>query len=166
MQHETHADDAHIEGDDREPLPFWRVKTLEQMTPVEWESLCDGCARCCLLKLEDEDSGEVFLTRLACKLLDVGKCRCSDYHNRFAKMPDCIEIDPEKVRTLGWLPTSCGYRRVAEGRDLAWWHPLVSGSPETVHEAGISVRSWARSEAKVAVHTMHRYIIPNPPDID
>jgi uncharacterized protein len=149
-----------------EPAPFWKTKTLEEMTPAEWESLCDGCARCCLLKLEDEDSGEVFLTRLACKLLDVGKCRCSDYHNRFAKMPDCIEIDPEKVRKLDWLPTSCGYRRVAEGRDLAWWHPLISGSPDTVHAAGISVRSWARSETKVAMHTFHRYIIPNPPDVD
>ena len=150
MQHDDDAEAAVSPGA-AQTLPFWKTKALEEMTPTEWESLCDGCARCCLLKLEDEDSGEVFLTRLACKLLDVSKCRCSDYANRFAKMPDCIEIDPEKVRKLDWLPTSCGYRRVAEGRDLAWWHPLISGSPDTVHEAGISVRSWARSESKVTM---------------
>ncbi len=152
-------------GPAHQPEPFWRTKTLEQMNRAEWESLCDGCARCCLLKLEDEDTGDVLLTRLACKLLDVGKCRCSNYENRFSLMPDCLEIDPERVRTLGWLPQSCAYRRVAEGRDLAWWHPLISGSPDTVHDAGISVRGWARSEAKVAVHNFHKYIIPELPDL-
>ncbi len=145
--------------------PFWRTKTLEQMTRAEWESLCDGCGRCCLLKLEDEDTGDILLTRLACRLLDVGKCRCSNYENRFAQVPDCIEIDPAKVRALSWLPASCGYRRVDEGRDLAWWHPLVSGSPETVHQAGVSVRAWARSEHKVNPETFHRFIIPDLPDL-
>jgi uncharacterized protein len=145
--------------------PFWRTKTLEQMTPAEWESLCDGCGRCCLLKLEDEDTGDILLTRLACRLLDVGKCQCSGYATRFEQVPDCIEINPEKVRALGWLPSSCGYRRVDEGRDLAWWHPLVSGSAETVHQAGVSVRSWARSERKVNPDTFHRYIIPDLPDM-
>lgn len=139
--------------------PFWRTKTLEQMTPAEWESLCDGCGRCCLNKLEDEDTGEIHLTRLACGLLDLGSCRCSDYENRRAKMPDCITIDAEKARTLSWLPPTCGYRLVAEGRDLEWWHPLVSGSPDTVHQAGISVRGWARSETKVKTEAFWKYII-------
>lgn len=139
--------------------PFWRVKALEEMSKAEWESLCDGCARCCLVKLEDEDTGEVHLTRLACRLLDVGSCRCGDYANRFAKMPDCVSIDAEKIRQIDWLPDTCAYRLVAEGRDLYWWHPLLSGDPQTVHAAGISVRGWAISEAKAKPNTMHRYII-------
>ncbi len=142
-----------------EPKPFWETKTLEEMTAAEWESLCDGCGRCCLNKLEDEDTGEIVLTRLACALLDIGQCRCSDYPNRFAKMPDCINLTPEKVRTLAWLPSTCGYRRVKEGRGLAWWHPLISGDPETVHQAGISVRGFARSETGVKEHNFARYII-------
>jgi len=140
-------------------LPFWSAKTLEEMTRSEWESLCDGCGRCCLVKLEDEESGEVHLTKLACRMLDQSTCRCSDYPNRQTKMPDCVAIDPEKVRRLVWLPESCAYRRLAEGRDLAWWHPLVSGDPDTVHEAGISVRGWVRSEKAVRPSAIARYII-------
>lgn len=142
-----------------DPLPFWKTKTLDEMSASEWESLCDGCGRCCLLKLEDEDTNKVYLTRLACSLLDIGSCRCSDYANRFARMPDCIAIDPQKVREIEWLPRTCAYRLVEERKDLYWWHPLVSGSPETVHEAGISVRGFARSEAKVKPQSFHRYII-------
>ena len=140
--------------------PFWEVKTLEQMTSAEWESLCDGCGRCCLLKLEDEDTSQVYLTRLTCRLLDQGTCRCKDYANRHEKVHDCLSIDVAKVRSLEWLPASCGYRRIDEGRGLAWWHPLVSGSPDTVHEAGISVRSMqTRSEARVKPTTLYKYII-------
>lgn len=142
--------------------PFWQVKALEEMNPQEWESLCDGCGRCCLVKLEDEDTGEVDLTRLSCKLLDAGTCRCSDYENRFDKVHDCIKIDAQKVREIDWLPATCAYRLVGEGKDLAWWHPLVSGNPETVHEAGVSVRGWVLSEAKVKPKDMHRYIIKEP----
>lgn len=138
---------------------FWRHVPLESLSDRQWEALCDGCGRCCLLKLEDEDTGKVHLTRLSCRLLDVGTCRCSDYLNRHKRVSDCIRIDPETVRNLAWLPVTCGYRRVAEGRDLAWWHPLISGDPETVHQAGISVRGWARSETSVHEAEWMRYII-------
>lgn len=156
-------DDIMIAGNaaETEPrAPFWRSRTLEDFSPAEWEALCDGCGRCCLVKLEDEDTAEIHLTRLSCSLLDIGSCRCSDYENRHAKMPDCITITPEKVRTLGWLPPTCGYRLIEEGKDLLWWHPLVSGSTDTVHQAGISVRRLARSEAGVKAERLHRYIIP------
>ena len=138
--------------------PFWAVKPLEEMTSAEWESLCDGCGRCCLLKLEDEDTGDIHLTKLACRMLDIGSCRCRDYPNRFAEVPDCLSIDADVVRRLSWLPPTCGYRLVAEGKPLAWWHPLVSGSRETVHEAGISVRGFARSEIG-AGDDWERYLI-------
>ena len=120
--------------------PYWRTKTLEEMTREEWEALCDGCARCCLLKLEDADTGEIAYTDIACRLLDSGTCRCTRYRQRLRLVPDCVDLTPERVRQLSWLPSTCAYRLVAEGRDLAWWHPLVSGDPETVHRAGISVR--------------------------
>ena len=143
----------------RTDVPFWRRKTLEQMTPDEWESLCDGCGRCCLVKLEDDDTGEVFLTSVACSLLDPKTCRCSDYPNRFSSMPDCISVTPQAVRTLAWLPETCAYRLVHEGKDLYWWHPLQSGDSQTVAEAGISVGDWTVSEAKVATKDLDRYIV-------
>lgn len=126
--------------------PFWRVKRLEEMDAAEWESLCDGCGRCCLNKLEDFDTGEIAWTDVACRLLDGETCRCRDYTKRHEMVADCIQLSPEEVRTLSWLPPTCGYRLVAEGRDLYWWHPLVSGDPESVHQAGISVRGRTVSE--------------------
>lgn len=120
--------------------PFWRTKTLPEMTSEEWESLCDGCARCCLVKLEDEDTGAFHFTDVACTLLDAGACRCREYADRDTLVPDCVRLTPEAVPTLGWLPASCAYRLVGEGRDLPSWHPLVSGDPASVHEAGVSVR--------------------------
>jgi uncharacterized cysteine cluster protein YcgN (CxxCxxCC family) len=142
-----------------ESVPFWKAKKLEEMSRDEWEALCDGCARCCMVKLEDDDTSEIHLTRLACSMLTVKTCRCSNYPERFSLMPDCIDVTVEKVRELKWLPASCAYRRVDEGRDLAWWHPLVSGDPETVHQAGISVKSFAMSEKRVKVENYGRYII-------
>jgi uncharacterized protein len=120
--------------------PFWKEKPLEAMSEAEWESLCDGCARCCLVKLEDEDSGVYHFTDVGCRLLDAPSCRCRNYPERQAHVSDCVKLTPSEARALPWLPPTCAYRLVAEGKDLAWWHPLVSGSAESVHEAGISVR--------------------------
>ena len=120
--------------------PFWKQKSLEEMTAAEWESLCDGCGRCCLVKLEDEDSGEIAYTDVGCTLLDGEACRCGDYPRRSERVPDCVRLTPEAVRTLRWLPPTCAYRLVAEGRDLPAWHPLVTGDPDSVHAAGVSVR--------------------------
>jgi len=130
-------------------LPFWKTTALEDMTAEQWESLCDGCGLCCLNKLEEEDTGDIFYTRAACKYFDIGSCRCKDYANRTENVADCVELTPGRLRRLHWLPETCAYRLVAEEKDLAWWHPLVSGDPETVHQAGISVRGRAVSEEDV-----------------
>jgi uncharacterized cysteine cluster protein YcgN (CxxCxxCC family) len=121
------------------PPPFWKAKRLEEMSAAEWESLCDGCGRCCLHKLRDEVTEKLYHTNVACRLLDAETCRCRDYLNRHRRVPDCVALTPQTVREIDWLPPSCAYRRLAEGKDLAWWHPLVSGDPETVHQAGVSV---------------------------
>lgn len=112
---------------------------MDEMTTAEWESLCDGCALCCMNKIEDEDSGEIFYTNAACGLLDLSSCRCSDYANRAAKVADCVQLTVANVDSFDWLPGSCAYRRVAKGEGLPDWHPLVSGRPGSVHDAGISL---------------------------
>ena len=139
--------------------PFWQSKSLGEMSHTEWVALCDGCGRCCLLKLEDEDTGDIYLTKLACKLLDLGQCRCREYPQRHELVHDCLSISPESVKNLSWLPATCAYRRLSEGRGLAWWHPLVSGDPETVHQAGISVRGFARLETSSNTLDLEQFII-------
>lgn len=120
--------------------PFWETKNLAEMTVEEWESLCDGCGRCCLVKLEDEDTERVVYTDFACHMFDGDSCRCRDYPNRQREVPDYLQLTPQNVPELGWLPPSCAYRRLAEGRPLPAWHPLITGDPDSVHRAGASVR--------------------------
>ncbi len=139
-------------------LPFWRTKTLAEMTPAEWESLCDGCGKCCLHKIEDADDGRYYYTNVACRLLNLGTGRCTAYEHRCDHVPDCVHLTAVEVGDLGWLPSSCAYRLLAAGKDLPWWHPLVSGDLETVHRAGASVRGRAISETRATGPLDHHII--------
>jgi uncharacterized cysteine cluster protein YcgN (CxxCxxCC family) len=142
-----------------EATAYWKTKPLAEMTPEEWESLCDGCGRCCLHKLQDEDSGLMFYTNVVCRLLDPECCRCSNYAQRTNLVHDCLSLAPDRAARFEWLPLSCAYRRLANGLSLEWWHPLVSGDPETIHEAGISVRGRTVPESTVAREDLEDHII-------
>ena len=137
---------------------FWRQKTLAEMNREEWESLCDGCAKCCLHKLEDEDSGDVFYTNVACRYMD-DNCRCSEYPQRDRLVASCVSLKPEDVELFHWLPSTCAYRLVAEGKPLPDWHPLISGSQTSVHEAGISIKGRTLNEAYVHPEGYEEHII-------
>ena len=137
---------------------FWKNKTLRQMSPSEWEALCDGCGKCCLVKLIDDLTDDLHYTTVACKLLDCESCRCGDYENRKSLVEDCVILSPRLIEELQWMPTTCAYRLIYEGKDLYWWHPLISGSPNTVHEAGISVRGRVISEREVKDSELPKYI--------
>ena len=143
-----------------EAAPFWKTKSLDDMTRDEWESLCDGCGRCCLHKLRDDETDELSFTNVACRLLDLHECHCSHYERRRDKVPDCVSLTPETLREIDWLPPSCAYRRLEEGRDLLWWHPLVSGDPATVHSSGASVRDRAVDERRAG--RLEHYVVEWP----
>ncbi len=128
---------------------FWETKDLSELTPEEWESLCDGCALCCLHKIEDDDTGEVYYTYVSCFLLDNETCRCKSYENRFEKVEDCLKIKLKGFNRMHLLPETCAYRRLSENKPLEWWHPLISNDPNTVHEANISVLDKAIPEENV-----------------
>jgi hypothetical protein len=129
--------------------PFWETKTLAQMDATEWESLCDGCGLCCLIRFEDELTGTITPTRVACRLFDTSRCRCTSYGDRRRHVPDCIKLTPHNIDSLPWMPMSCAYRRLHENKPLPHWHPLVTGDPDSVHAAGVSVRSQTISEASL-----------------
>ncbi len=141
---------------------FWDRKNLTEINKIEWESLCDGCARCCLLKLEDEESGKIFFTDVACKLLNTNSCRCRSYTNRVARVAECLVLDLNHPEHFAMLPQSCAYRRLSEGRPLANWHPLVSGDPQSIHHAGISVRDKCVPEAHIHPDDLEDRIIEFP----
>jgi uncharacterized cysteine cluster protein YcgN (CxxCxxCC family) len=135
--------------------PFWETKSLTSMTREEWESLCDGCGKCCLHKIEDADTGRIHYTNVACRLLNIGTCQCKDYADRRRTVPDCISLTPQAIGELRWLPKSCAYRLLAEGKSLEWWHPLVSGDPDSVHQAGISARGRSIPESRAEMLDYH-----------
>ena len=142
--------------------PFWQTKTLQEMTRVEWESLCDGCARCCLNKYEDEDTQEVFYTDVACKLLNTKTCQCSDYANRRKVVKDCVVLTPKVMPKMNCLPPTCAYRLLHEGKPLYNWHPLISGTRKTVHTAGISVKDRVVSEAGLSEDEISQRLVKWP----
>ena len=138
---------------------FWETKSLNEMSDSEWEMLCDGCGRCCLVKLEDEDSNKIYITNVACKLLDLETCRCSDYANRLKAVPMCMNLKTDLSEMVDYLPESCAYRLLHEGKPLESWHPLVSTNSDSVHEAGISVSEFAVSEKAIHPEQLEQHII-------
>ncbi len=138
---------------------FWEIKTLAQMSSEEWEALCDGCGLCCLVKIEDEDSGEVYNTTVSCKQLDIESCRCRDYESRLNDVPMCTKLTLENISQLHWLPETCAYKCLYENRSLPQWHPLIAKDKEAVHQAGVSVKWFATSEEYVHPEQLADFVI-------
>ncbi len=151
-----------------EPLAreFWKHKSLEDMSTREWEALCDGCGKCCVYTLEDADTGEIYRTDVACKLFDTTTCQCSNYAERKKIVKDCVKLTPKKVPKLDWLPPTCAYRLVGDGKDLFWWHPLVSGDPNTVHTANASAQNKTRPEGRLKTPGLMKRIIQWPEPLE
>ena len=139
--------------------PFWKTKTLAEMSEAEWESLCDGCAKCCVHKLEDADSGEVHYTCVACRMLDVATCRCTDYPNRHSLVPDCAVLSVDRPEYFSWMPDTCAYRLLHEGRPLPDWHPLITGDPASVHAHGASARKKLVPEFLADTDRLEEYVV-------
>lgn len=142
-------------------LPFWKTKRLQDMSRDEWESVCDGCGKCCLHKLQDEDTDVLFYTSVACRLLDCDSCQCSDYTNRKQHVPDCVQLSNENIEEIDWMPSSCAYRLLRDGKDLPDWHPLVTGDPKSTVKAGMSVSGRVISELD-AHPDLEKYIVDWP----
>jgi uncharacterized cysteine cluster protein YcgN (CxxCxxCC family) len=141
---------------------FWRRKSLPEMTEEEWESLCDGCGKCCLVKLEDEDTGEIAFTEAVCRLFDRERCRCTRYAERDVLVPTCVRLTPGNLARLSWMPSTCAYRLIAQGRELPWWHHLVSGDRDTIHQAGESVRGRCVSETEIPEEDLEDHVVTWP----
>ena len=139
--------------------PFWKTKSPGHMTTAEWESLCDGCGKCCLFVLKDTITEQAFYTRVACEFMDLTSCRCREYEQRKAKQPRCVILGPDNLDSLDCLPSTCAYKRIVSGRDLEWWHPLISGNQATVHLAGISILGKAVSGRGIPGDQLINYII-------
>ena len=142
-----------------ETPPFWETKRLEDLDAREWESLCDGCGLCCLHKLEDADTGEIHYTDVACRLLDIEQCRCTQYARRHALVPDCVRLSTARLDELKWMPSTCAYRLRYEGKPLPQWHPLVAGDAAAARRAGRSVRGWAVREQTVDLGELEQRIV-------
>lgn len=140
-------------------VPFWQIKSLDQLTSEEWESLCDGCAKCCLIKFEDEDTGRIYHTNVVCELLEIFHCKCTRYTERSVLVPECLTLDTTLAGTLKWMPETCAYRLLAEGKNLPIWHPLVSGDPKSVHRAGMSVRGKVVSARDIDPDDLPDYVV-------
>ena len=139
--------------------PFWKTKKLEELSHEQWESLCDRCAKCCLIKLEFEDTGELCYTHLVCRYYDEHDCTCTCYGERTVLVPTCVKLTPQNLEALHYMPATCAYRLLFEGKNLPWWHPLVSGNPETVHGAGISIRGKVLCEDRVKAEDWEEHIV-------
>jgi len=140
-------------------VPFWKIKPLSEMTREEWESLCDGCAQCCIIKFEDEDTGRIYHTNVVCELLDIYHCTCTCYAERSTLVPTCLTLNPELVNELSWMPPTCAYRLLAEGKDLPDWHPLVSGDKNSVHRSGNSVHAKVVSARDIDEEDLPDYVV-------
>ena len=140
---------------------------MEQMSPQEWESLCDGCGKCCCIRMEDEDTGAIYVTDVSCKLFNKETCRCGNYESRTIHVPDCVQLTPNNAGALKWMPHTCAYRLIANGHDLFDWHHLVSGSKQTIHDVGMSVQGATYSEVDIDEddHQKHIVIWPGEPDV-